>query len=116
MDVKATPSDVTVKVDLPGMKLEDVDVHVEENDLVIHAEKQQKAAEEVEEDDGVWKYSERSSKSKQPRGPGKLPITPSLHESQAHHAPDRAPRLLYWARGRRDFVGIMEARMHARIL
>ena len=39
VDIKETDKDVTVKADLPGIKMEDIDVSVDENQLVIKGER-----------------------------------------------------------------------------
>lgn len=39
VDIKETEKDVIVKADLPGIKMEDIDVSVDENQLVIKGER-----------------------------------------------------------------------------
>jgi HSP20 family protein len=39
VDIKETENDVTVKADLPGIKMEDIDVSVDENQLIIKGER-----------------------------------------------------------------------------
>ena len=49
VDVKETEKEIVVKADLPGMKMEDVDVSVDENELVIKGERKMEK-EEKEKD------------------------------------------------------------------
>jgi HSP20 family protein len=39
VDIKETEKEVQIKADLPGMKLEDIDVSVDENQLIIKGER-----------------------------------------------------------------------------
>ncbi|MFO7928124.1 MAG: Hsp20/alpha crystallin family protein [Candidatus Humimicrobiaceae bacterium] len=49
VDIKETDKEVTLRADLPGMKLEDIDVSVEENQLIIKG-KRKYEKEEKEKD------------------------------------------------------------------
>lgn len=46
VDIKETEKDVTLNVDLPGMKLEEIDVSVDEGQLVIKGERKLEKKEE----------------------------------------------------------------------
>lgn len=56
MDVIESPSSVSVKIELPGVRKEDVQVHIEDNVLSIAAERR----EEKVKDTDKYYYSERS--------------------------------------------------------
>jgi len=56
VDIKETEKDVVVKADLPGIKMEDIDVSVDENQLVIKGERKF----EKEEKDKDYVRVERS--------------------------------------------------------
>ncbi|MGM0365688.1 MAG: Hsp20/alpha crystallin family protein [Actinomycetota bacterium] len=46
VDIRETDKEISIKADLPGMKLEDVDVSVDENQLIIKGERKQEKKEE----------------------------------------------------------------------
>lgn len=56
VDIKETDKEIQIKADLPGMKLEDIDVSVDEDQLVIKGERR----EEKEEKDKDYIRVERS--------------------------------------------------------
>lgn len=56
VDIKETDKEIQIKADLPGMKLEDIDVSVDEDQLVIRGERK----EEKEEKDKDYIRVERS--------------------------------------------------------
>ncbi len=46
VDIKETDKDISIKADLPGMKMEDIDVSVDENQLIIKGERKHEKKEE----------------------------------------------------------------------
>lgn len=56
LDVVETPKTINIKIELPGIKKEDIQVHLEENVLSIQAERK----DEKHEDTDRFHYSERS--------------------------------------------------------
>lgn len=60
VDVSETPSEVTVKADLPGVEQKDIDVTASGNQLTIKAEKKSEAEEKKDEKGRVYHRVERS--------------------------------------------------------
>ncbi len=46
VDIRETDKEITIKADLPGMNMEDIDVSVDENQLIIKGERKQEKKEE----------------------------------------------------------------------
>ena len=63
IDIKESDKDLTFFVDLPGVKAKDIDVHIDEDDLVISATR----VDEKREENGHYIHSERREGSYQRR-------------------------------------------------
>lgn len=60
VDVSETPTEVTIKADLPGVDQKDIDVTVSGNQLTIKAEKKSEAEEKKDEKGRIYHRVERS--------------------------------------------------------
>jgi HSP20 family protein len=60
VDVSETPTELTVKADLPGVEQKDIDITVSGDQLTIKAEKKSEAEEEKDEKGRIYHRIERS--------------------------------------------------------